>query len=598
MKALAHLNKYFFKYKGLLLLGIVFVFASVIFQIFPAQYIRKSLDEINLFIDHMQSDPNADWSEVTDSLINYGLLIIGTSLLSGFFTFLMRQTLIVMSRHIEYDLKNEVYKHYQELSLAFYRRNSTGDLMNRISEDVSRVRMYLGPGVMYSIRTIIMTVIVIWIMLDINVKLTLLTLIPLPLLVYLIYKVSDMINKRSLKVQNKLSAISTFTQETFSGIRVMKAYNREKQQLSDFATEANDYHALNEKLYRVNALFMPVMMLLIGISTIITVYVGGLQAIEGTISVGNIGEFVYYVFMLTWPVASIGWVTSLIQRAEASQSRINEFLSSIPEIQNPTEESFEVNGGIVFDNVSFVYPDSGIRALHKISFDAKPGTTLAIVGKTGSGKSTIASLIGRLFDVSEGTIFIDGQNIQQINLNDLRAQLGYVPQEGFLFSDTIGNNISFGADNCSISDVEEAAKKAHVHHNIMDFPKGYETRIGERGITLSGGQKQRVSIARAIIKKPAILIFDDSLSAVDTETEDIILNSLKSTIEKSTTFIISHRISSVKHADHILVLEKGEMIENGTHDELIQVGGFYKSMYDQQLREEAEKSIELPLSDE
>ncbi|TNE31400.1 MAG: ABC transporter ATP-binding protein, partial [Bacteroidetes bacterium] len=433
---------------------------------------------------------------------------------------------------------------------------------------------------------------VIWIMLDINVKLTLLTLAPLPVLVYVIYKVSDMINKRSLKVQSKLSDISTFVQESFSGIRVIKAYNREDQQLEDFTEEANEYHRLNERLYRVNALFMPVMMLLIGLSTVITVYVGGMQAIDGTITVGNIGEFVYYVFMLTWPVASIGWVTSIVQRAAASQERINEFLSTLPEIINPEPKEMAFEGSIAFNNVGFVYPDSGIRALNNVSFSVEAGQTLAIVGKTGSGKSTIATLIGRLFDATEGDIMIDGKNIKEVNLDALRAQLGYVPQEGFLFSDTIGNNIAFGTDGASHDRIIEAATNAHVHHNIVDFPNGYETRVGERGITLSGGQKQRVSIARAIIKDPRILIFDDSLSAVDTETEDIILNSLQKMMNKSTTVIISHRISSVKHADHIIVLDKGEVIEQGTHDQLITTEGAYKSMYDQQLQEEAEKTVE------
>lgn len=591
MKALAHLNKYFLRYKWLLLLGVVFVFASVIFQIFPAIYIREALDTINDSVEKMNENGDSDWSEITGQLVNYGLLIIGASLISGFFTFLMRQTLIVMSRHIEYDLKNDVYKHYQELSLAFYKRNSTGDLMNRISEDVSRVRMYIGPGVMYTIRTVIMTVIVIWIMLDINVRLTLLTLAPLPVLVYVIYKVSDMINKRSLKVQAKLSDISTFVQETFSGIRVIKAYNKEDSQLQDFAVEANEYHELNEKLYRVNALFMPVMMLLIGLSTIITVYVGGLQAIDGTITVGNIGEFVYYVFMLTWPVASIGWVTSIVQRAAASQERINEFLSTDPEIVNTNTEEMLFEGAIEFRDVEFVYPDSGIRALNNVNFKVQPGQTLAIVGKTGSGKSTIATLIGRLFDPTSGEILIDGKNVRELNLDALRAQLGYVPQEAFLFSDTIGNNIRFGTDGASHDDVIAAATNAHVHHNITDFPNGYETRVGERGITLSGGQKQRVSIARAIIKDPRILIFDDSLSAVDTETEDIILNSLQKMINRSTTVIISHRISSVKHADRIIVLDKGEVIEQGTHDQLIAEEGAYKSMYDQQLQEESGESV-------
>ncbi|NVK26436.1 MAG: ABC transporter ATP-binding protein [Flavobacteriia bacterium] len=591
MKSLAALNKYFLRYWWLLALGVLFVIASVLFQIYPAIAIREALDKINETVESAGSISEADWDAVTNQLINFGLLIIGSSLISGFFTFLMRQTIIVMSRHIEFDLKNDVYKHYQELSLAFYKRNSTGDLMNRISEDVSRVRMYIGPGVMYTVRTVLMTVIVITIMLGINVKLTLLTLAPLPVLVYVIYKVSDMINKRSLKVQAKLSDISTYVQETFSGIRVVKAYAQEGKQYEDFKVEADDYHRLNERLYRINALFMPVMLLLIGMSTVITVYVGGIQAIEGTITVGNIGEFVYYVFMLTWPVASIGWVTSIVQRAAASQERINEFWSTKPEIVNHNTEEAQYSGEIEFNEVSFVYPDSGIRALNKVNFKVKAGNTLAIVGKTGSGKSTIATLIGRLFDPTEGSVKVDGIDLKEINLDALRDQLGYVPQEGFLFSETIGNNIGFGLDNATQEDIEEAAKNAHVHHNIIDFPNGYATRVGERGITLSGGQKQRVSIARAIIKQPRILIFDDSLSAVDTETEDIILNSLAKMMNRSTTVIIAHRISSVKHADQIIVLDKGEVVESGSHSQLMELDGAYKKMYDQQLQTEAEEQV-------
>ncbi|NVK05864.1 MAG: ABC transporter ATP-binding protein [Flavobacteriia bacterium] len=592
MKSLAALNKYFVRYWWLLGLGVVFVIASVIFQIYPAIAIREALDKINETVESAGSMSESEWGAIKNQLINLGLLIIGSSLISGFFTFLMRQTIIVMSRHIEYDLKNDVYKHYQELSLAFYKKNSTGDLMNRISEDVSRVRMYIGPGVMYTIRTVLMTVIVISIMLNINVKLTVLSLAPLPVLVYMIYKVSDMINKRSLKVQQKLSDISTFVQETFSGIRVIKAYNQEGKQFDDFKVEADEYHKVNERLYRVNALFMPVMLLLIGASTVITIYVGGLQVIDGTITIGNIGEFVYFIFMLTWPVASIGWVTSIVQRAAASQERINEFWSTKPEIVNTNHEEATYEGNIEFEDVSFVYPDSGIRALDKVSFKVDSGQTLAIVGKTGSGKSTIATLIGRLFDPTEGSIKIDGKELKSINLDSYRKSLGYVPQEGFLFSDTIGNNISFGLDQHDQILVEKAAKNAHVHHNIADFPNGYSTRVGERGITLSGGQKQRVSIARAIVKEPRILIFDDSLSAVDTETEDIILNSLRGMINRSTTIIIAHRISSVKHADQILVLDGGKVTEKGTHDELMERNGAYREMHDQQLQTETEPAAE------
>ncbi len=590
MKSLWVLNKYFYKYRGRLIVGILFVTISVIFGVFPAQYVRESFNVVQEAIQGYQNNPeDFDQSSLRSKLILYGLIIIGASLLKGVFMFFMRQTIIVVSRYIEYDMKNEIFDQYQKLSLAFYKRNNTGDLMNRISEDVSRVRMYLGPAIMYTINVVLSLIIIISIMLSINMRLTLYVLLPLPILAVLIYYISHKINVKSEQVQRQLSNISTFVQEAFSGIRVLKAYVREEKSIGDFSDEANTYLQKQKELFRINALFFPIMILLIGLSTILTIYIGGQEAIKGTITAGNIAEFIIYVNMLTWPVASIGWVTSLVQRAAASQERINEFLNVTPEISNPSDEPIELKGSVVFENVSFTYPDTGIKALDKINFEIKEGSSLAIIGKTGSGKSTIASLIGRLYDVTEGGILIDNKDIRTVNLNHLRRSIGYVPQEAFLFSDTIRNNIGFGLKDVPFEQIEAAARNAEIHTNIIDFKAGYETRVGERGITLSGGQKQRVSIARAIIKQPRFLIFDDCLSAVDTETEEKILSNLKKLIEKRTTLIISHRVSSVKHADKIIVLENGSIIEQGTHEELMQKNGYYKAMYEQQLLEDTQK---------
>ncbi len=592
MKSLFHLNKYFFRYKWYLLTGTLFVVISVIFEVFPATYVRESFNIVENAIAKYNAGETASMSELRNDLIIYGLMIIGASLLQGLFMFFMRQTLIVMSRHIEYDLKNEVYQHYQALSLAFYKRNNTGDLMNRISEDVSRVRMYIGPAIMYTIRTSALLIIVLTIMLNQNVELTLLTLIPLPLLAIAIYKISEKINVRSNYVQKQLSVLSTFAQETFSGIRVLKSYSKEEKQLQDFAKEAEEYNKRNESLYRVNSLFFPIIVLLIGLSTLLVIYFGGNLVIAKAISVGVIAEFIIYVNKLTWPVASLGWVTSIVQRAAASQERINEFLHQEPEIKNHIHLETPIEGKIVFDNVTFVYPDSGIKAIDNLSFEINPGETLAIIGKTGSGKSTVAALVGRLFDPTQGRILIDDTPMIETNLDLFRQSLGVVPQEAFLFSDTIGNNIAFGVDHADNTAIEEAAKVAHVHNNIDEFPNKYNTKVGERGVTLSGGQKQRVSIARAVLKNPKVLIFDDSLSAVDTETEEIILSNLKSVIEKRTTLIISHRASSVKNADKIIVLDNGRLAESGTHEELIALNGYYKELYEKQLMEEDQEPSE------
>ena len=499
--------------------------------------------------------------------------------------FFMRQTIIVMSRFIEYDLKTEVYDHYQKLGSIFYKRNNTGDLMNRISEDVSRVRMYLGPAIMYTINLIALFTLVITTMVSVNPKLTLYVLLPLPVLSITIYYVSHLINKKSEIVQHQLSVLSTFSQEAFSGIRVLKAYSREDYSFEDFEKECELYKSKNLDLVKINALFHPFMILLIGLSTLLTVFIGGMEAIAGNITAGNIAEFIIYVNMLTWPVASLGWVTSLVQRAAASMKRITEFLHEEPEIISGNQPLLNANGKIVFDDVSFAYPDSGIQALSHISFKVEPGSSLAIVGKTGSGKSTIAHLITRLYDAQTGTVFIDDIPIVSLVTDDLRNSIGYIPQDVFLFSDSIANNISFSGSHVSETAIKEAARQAAVLDNVMEFSNGLQTIVGERGITLSGGQKQRIAIARALVKNPMIIIFDDALSAVDTETEKEILDNLKKSITNTTKIIISHRISSVINADQIVVLEQGRIVESGTHQDLIRNERNYHEMYQQQLLE-------------
>lgn len=620
MRALAHLNQYLWQYKWHLVLGTLFIVLSNLFGIYAPVLIREAFNLVEETITAYQGNSVSDYSiqlPGSVSVINeiFGLngsdfnningksslaalitrlslilamIYLGVSLLKGVFLFFTRQTIIVMSRLIEFDLKNEVFDHYQKLSLAFYRRNNTGDLMNRISEDVSQVRMYLGPAIMYSINLVVLAVLAIGAMLRVNVELTFYVLLPLPLLSVSIYYVSKIINQRSEKVQRQQSRLSTLTQEAFSGIRVLKAYNRQSFIQKDFTRECNTYKVLSLSQVKVDALFMPAIILLIGLSTIITIYVGGIKAIQGEISIGNIAEFVIYVNMLTWPFASVGWVTSLVQRAAASQERINEFLHTEPEIKNQKQAEDTISGKIDFKNVSFVYPDSGIEALSDVSFSIPKGSTLAIIGRTGSGKSTIANLICRNFDVTEGQLLVDEKPISSLNLDSLRNSIGYVPQDVFLFSDSIASNISFGLNPESTSPeiVEQAAERAYVKHNIDEFPKKFETILGERGINLSGGQKQRVSIARAIAREPDILIFDDCLSAVDTETEEIILSNLRSIMEGKTTLLISHRVSTVKMADQILVLDHGKVVEKGSHDELLALNGEYRDLYQKQLLEE------------
>ena len=581
MKALQYLNKYFVKYKYRLLIGVVITVFSKFLALQVPQLIRES---VNIAEDYSNGIVT-DLILVKSELLNNILLIIGAAVLSGFFTFLMRQTIIVTSRLIEFDLKNEIYQQYQLLSINFYKKNRTGDLMNRISEDVSKVRMYFGPAVMYSMNMLVLFIVAIIKMYNIDPLLTNYTLLPLPFLSISIYVLSRVINSRSTIVQQYLSKLTASSQETFSGISILKSYGIEHKATLEFETLVNTTKEKNINLFKAQALFFPLMILLIGLSNILVIYVGGLRYIEGTISLGVIAEFIMYVNMLTWPVAVVGWVTSIVQQAEASQKRINEFLKHEPEIKNNCSAPSKINGDIEFENVSFTYDDTNIKALKNVSFKLQKGKTLAILGNTGSGKSTIINLIARLYDVKSGEILIDGLNIEQLNLDDLRQSIGFVTQEAFLFSDTIKNNIKFGDETASDAKITQAAKDAYIHHNIIEFKKGYDTYVGERGITLSGGQKQRISIARAIIKEPKILIFDDCLSAVDTETEEIILNNLYKISKNKTTIIVSHRISSIKNADTIIVLKNGEIIQEGSHNKLVNTSGYYKELFEQQLLE-------------
>jgi ATP-binding cassette subfamily B protein len=569
------------------LLGILFTIISNIFVIIPAQLVRIAIDYVVESFSFYQAFSGLGLAGVARSqflqyILVFGVLILVMALLRGFFLFLIRQTIIIMSRLIEYDMKNEIFEQYQNLPLSFYRRNSTGDLMARITEDVSRVRMYLGPAIMYGLNLLILFPMVIGYMLSVNVELTIYSLLPLPILSLSIYFVNNMINERSEKIQRSLSGLSTFVQEAFSGIRVLKAFVRENDSANEFAKTSEDYKEKSISLTLVQSLFFPLIMALIGISTILTVYIGGMQVMNGTIGYGVIAEFILYVNMLTWPVTSLGWVTSIVQRAAASQVRINEFLDEKNDIVSTESLEVPIQGNVEFRKVSFVYPDSGIQALKNVSFKINAGQSLAIIGTTGSGKSTIANLLMRMYDASEGEILIDGRSIKAYDIASLRKQIGYVPQDVFLFSDSIANNIAFGLDSVRKTVIEKAAKDADVYQNIIDFPNGFETKLGERGITLSGGQKQRVSIARAIAKEPSILLLDDCLSAVDTKTENAILTALKDIMAKRTSIIISHRVSSAKLADKIIVLDDGEIVENGTHETLMEKKGVYAELYEKQ----------------
>jgi ATP-binding cassette subfamily B protein len=582
LKELSYINKYFSKYKKNLISGIIIIIAARILLLITPGLIRNSIN----VIDNYRTGTISNFEIVENELINNIFLILLASVLAGLFTFLTRQTIINVSRYVEFDLKNEIYDQYQKLSLNFYKVNQTGDLMNRISEDVSKVRMYVGPAFMYSINTITLLVIVIIYMYKQSPILTFYTLCPLPFLSITIYKLSKLINKKSIVVQEKLSELSSFTQESFSGITLIKSYSIENKNYEDFNSLSEKCKQSQISLVKLQALFFPLMILLIGLSNLFVIYIGGIQYFEGNLEgIGTIAEFIIYVNMLTWPVASLGWISSIVQQAEASQKRINEFLKEKSEIVNQNDTKFNLNNEIEFKNVGFTYKDTGINALNNINFKLKKGDKLGIIGKTGSGKSTLLNLIVRLYNLDEGEIKVDNKNINSIDIKSLRSQIGYVPQDVFLFSDTIENNIKFGSINSTEKEIINVCKIADIHNNIEGFENKYKTLLGERGVNLSGGQKQRISIARALIRKPKLLIFDDCLSAVDTETEENIIKSLNNLNYPTTSIFVSHRISSIKNANKIIVLNDGKIEQYGTHKELMSEDGYYKQTYNQQLIE-------------
>ncbi len=585
MKSLRYLNKYFLKYKWRLLLGILFIIATNILKVFNTQFFGENIDTLKNWGD------NGTDGDIMLQTIKVGAIYMGVALFSGVFLFFTRQMIIIVSRLIEYDLKNEIYEHYQKLDYTFYKKNSTGDLMNRISEDVTKVRMYLGPGIMYTINLAILSILTISYMVSISPMLTVFVLLPLPIMSFLIYKVSSRINALSADVQKEQSDMSTLVQESFSGIRVIKAYSRSGAVNENFSKSSESYKDKNMRLVLINALFMPTVYVLIGVSTLLCIYIGGLFSFSKAISVGEILQFIIFVNMLTWPFASVGWVISINQRAAASQTRINEFLQTKPEIVNTNHGNFNFEGNIEFRNVSYTYPNSGIEAISNLSFTVAKGESLGIIGRTGSGKSTILKLLARQIEPTEGEIFIDGQPLNTINVDAFKDQIGVVPQDVFLFSDSIRNNLLFGTKNGKATDEEliEVCKKAHVWHNISSFPDGLDTLLGERGVNLSGGQKQRLSIARALIRKPKLLVLDDCLSAVDTETEEIILRNIKQ--EKfDSSIVVSHRVSSIRNTNFIITLEDGKLVESGDHESLLQKDGVYAHLYRKQLTEENEAS--------
>ncbi|MEZ4886211.1 MAG: ABC transporter ATP-binding protein [Chitinophagales bacterium] len=596
MKNLLHLNKYLFKYRWRLLLGILFVALSNVFGVLPPQVIRHAFNLVKENIEYYQlyngfELQSSFYRVFSSAVIFFALAVLLLAVMKGIFMFFMRQTMIVMSRLIEYDFRNEIYEHYQKLTTAFYKRHRTGDMMSRITEDVNRVRMYLGPALMYSVNLTVLIVIVVGTMLQVNVELTLYALIPLPILSISIYYVNNIINRRSEEIQRQLSNLTSIAQESYSGIRVLKAYTQENVTNAFFDKESEYYKEKSLKLALVQALFFPLMLTLIGVSVIITIYIGGQQVINGYLTSGNIAEFVIYINMLTWPVTSIGWVASIIQRAEASQERINEFLKAEPEITSPNEDALTLKGAVKLDNVSFTYPDTGIKALQNISFQLKPGEKMALIGRTGSGKSTIAEILVRKYDVSEGQVLMDDVDVRALNLSALRAQIGYVPQDVFLFSDTIRDNIAFGKEEASMEEIRQAVERAVILKEIDELPEKFLTLVGERGVTLSGGQKQRISLARALIKDPQLLIFDDCLSAVDANTEHVIISNLNEYLNDKTAIIITHRIFSLMNFDKIVVLEHGRIVEEGTHESLMSAKGYYFDLYEKQRLEDKKMAV-------
>ena len=596
MKELAYINKYFYKYKWHLILGIVFVAVSNWFRILQPQYIRDAMDLVVKDLAVIKNLANqteivAQKDELGWQVMRFGGIVLVCSLLMGLFMFFMRQSIVVMSRLIENDLREEIYAHYQKLTLAFYRKNNTGDLMSRSTEDVAKVRMYLGPALLYGINLVTLFSQTIYAMWQVNPKLTLYSLIPLPILSLSIYYVSDLINKRSGKIQKQLAQLTSIAQEAYSGIRVIKSYTREKMMVNHFAAESDIYKEKTMEMARIEAAFFPTMVFLIGLSTLIVIYVGGILVVEtsalplgayGKVTPGNIAEFVIYISMLTWPVSSIGWIASLVQQAAASQKRINEFLKTEPDIVNYISQNIHYQGNIDFKNVTFTYPDTGIKALENLTFSIKSGEKLAIIGRTGSGKTTIADLLLRMYDVSEGEILIDGKNIKATDIANLRQKIGYVPQDVFLFSDSVAKNIAFGKADATQAEIENFSKYSAIYDEILGLSEGFETVVGERGVTLSGGQKQRISIARALVKKPDIIILDDCLSAVDTNTEQTIVGYLNNQLGDKTSIIITHRIYGLLKFDKIIVIEDGKLAEMGTHEELLKNGGYYAELFENQ----------------
>ncbi|MFV0189214.1 MULTISPECIES: ABC transporter ATP-binding protein [unclassified Empedobacter] len=583
MKSLQKLNKFLWKYKWRIFLGFIFTICANWVQVYSVTYIREAINTVEELLRNFKKEGTDNLDLLKDGLMYASLAFFFFKVLGGVLTVGTRQMIIVASRYIEFDLKNVIYDKYQKLSLSFYKKHKTGDLMNRITEDVGLVRMYLGPGIMYPIDLVSRVVIIAYFMLQIDQQLTLYTLAPLPILSLLIYNVARNINKKSKRVQEQQSTISSSVQDTFAGIRVIKSFNSEEFIKSKYEVEADEYQKRALNLAQIQAAFGPLMVVVVGVSNLVILYLGGVKYIEGTMDIGSIAQFFLYLNMLIWPFTSLGWITMVVQRAEASMFRINEFLNAETDVKEKQLVNHEVEGTIEFKNVTYIYENTGIKALDNVSFKINKGETLAILGKTGSGKSTIALLVARSLEPTSGEILIDGKNIHDINVESIREKIGYVPQEAFLFSDSLTNNILFGSDDTDEQTAEIFAKKAVVHDNIDRFKERYETVVGERGVTLSGGQKQRVSIARALVNDPKILIFDDSLSAVDTETEEQILNNLSSEINGKTTIIITHRVSSAKRADQILVLEDGHVLENGSNSELLNKHGYYYELYNKQL---------------